>query len=56
MCGVMYLSLREAEGRGELRLPPDGDVTAVVELLLQLQPLVVGVHHAVLVFGAGFTV
>ena len=32
--------------------PPDGDVAAVVELLLQLQPLVVGVDDAVLVLGS----
>ena len=46
------LSLGEADVVGELGLAPDGDVAAVVELLLQLQPLVVGVDDAVLVLGA----
>ncbi len=49
---VTYLSLRQIERLCQLRLPPDGDVPAVVELLLQLQPLVVAVHHAILVLGA----
>ncbi len=49
-CLTSYLSLRQAERRGELRLPPDGDVFAVVKLFLQLQPLVVGVNHPVFVF------
>ena len=40
----------QAEGLCELGLPPDGDVAAVVELLLQLQSLVVAVHDPVLVF------
>lgn len=47
---MVYLSLWQAESRGELGLPPDGDVFAVVKLLLQLQALVVCVNHAVLVF------
>ena len=44
-----HLSLWEADSVSELSFSPDGDVPAVVELLLQLQPLVVGVHHPVLV-------
>ena len=47
---LQYLSFCEIQCLGELCLPPDGDVPAVVELLLQLQPLVVAVHHPVLVF------
>lgn len=53
---VAYLSLRQTERRGELRLPPDGDVFAVVELLLQLQALVVRVDHPVLVFSSCFSI
>ena len=45
-----HLSLREPDHVGQLCLPPDGDITAVVELLLQLQSLVVAVHDPVLVF------
>ena len=45
-----HLSLREPDHVGQLSLPPDGDVAAVVELLLQLQSLVVAVHDPVLVF------
>ena len=37
---------QKSENSGQ---PPDGDVAAVVELLLQLQPLAVGVHNPVLV-------
>lgn len=48
-----HLPLREPQARGQLRLPPDGDVSAVVKLLLQLQSLVVAVDDAVLVLGAG---
>ena len=51
VCVFVYLSFRKAESCGQLSLPPDGDVSAVVELLLQLQPLVVCVHHTVLVLG-----
>lgn len=51
-----YLALRQAEGRGELRLPPDGDVFAVVKLFLQLQTLVVGVNHPVLVFSPSLSI
>ena len=47
----IHLPFWQAEGLCELGLPPDGDVAAVVELLLQLQPLVVAVHHSVLVLG-----
>ena len=47
----IHLPFWQAEGLCELGLPPDGDVAAVVELLLQLQPLVVAVHHAILVLG-----
>ena len=52
---VSHLSLREPHVVCQLRLPPDCDVPAVVELLLQLEPLVVAVHHPVLVLGAGAT-
>ena len=48
-----HLSLRQPDHVGELRLPPDGDVAAVVELLLQLQSLVVAVDDPVLVFCPG---
>lgn len=49
---AVYLSLWQAQRCGELRLPTDGDVFAVVELLLQLQPLVVRVHDPVLILGS----
>ena len=45
-----HLSLRQPDHVGQLGLPPDGDIAAVVELLLQLQSLVVAVHDPVLVF------
>ena len=48
-----HLSLRQPDHVGQLRLPPDGDVAAVVELLLQLQSLVVAVDDPVLVFCPG---
>ena len=48
-----HLSLRESDHIGQLSLPPDGDIAAVVELLLQLQSLVVAVHYPVLVFCSG---
>ena len=47
--GSTHLSLRQTDHVGQLGLPPDGDVAAVVELLLQLQPLVVAVDDPVLV-------
>ena len=47
-----HLSLRQPDHVSQLRFPPDGDIAAVVELLLQFQPLVVGVDDAVLVLGA----
>ena len=47
--GSTHLSLRQTDHVGQLGLPPDSDVAAVVELLLQLQPLVVGVDNPVLV-------
>ena len=47
-----HLSLGEADVVGEFGLAPDGYVAAVVELLLQLQPLVVGIDDAILVLGA----
>ena len=46
---VSHLSLREANPVCELSFSPDGDVPAVVELLLQLQSLVVGVDNPVFV-------
>lgn len=48
----VYLSLWQTERRGKLRLPSDGDVFAVVKLLLELEPLVVGVNHSVFVFSS----
>ena len=50
-----HLSLGQPDHVGQLRLPPDGDIAAVVELLLQLQSLVVAVHHTVLVLSASST-
>lgn len=50
---LSHLSLRQGQRRRQLALPPHGDVVVVLELLLQLQPLLVRVHHPVLVFGAG---
>ena len=60
-----HLPLSQVESLGQFSFPPDrllrlirfqffyrlpdGDVPAVVELLLQLEPLVVGVDHPVLV-------
>lgn len=48
---VTCLSLREPQVGCQLRFASDSDVAAVVELLLQLQPLMVAIHHAVLVLG-----
>jgi hypothetical protein len=50
-----YLSFRQAQVGRELCLPPDGDVPVEVKLLLQLQTLVVGIHHPVLFLGSRFT-
>lgn len=50
----LYLSLREAERHRQLALPPHCDILVVLKLLLQLQPLVIRVHHPVLVLGACF--
>lgn len=47
---MAHLSLREPQVRRQLSFPSDRDVPTVVELLLQLQPLMVAVHHPVLVF------
>lgn len=47
-----HLSLREPQVGGQLGLASDRDVATVVELLLKLQPLMVAVHDAVLVFRA----
>lgn len=49
-CTSSHLSLREAEGQRQFWFPPHGDVAVILKLLLQLQPLVVRVHHPVLVF------
>lgn len=49
-----HLSLREAQRHRQLRLPAHGDVAIALKLLLQLQPLLVGVHHPVLVLCASF--
>lgn len=49
------LALGEAKGSRQLCFAPDGDVAVGEgELLFQLDPLVVGVDDAVLVFRAGF--
>ena len=48
-----HLSLRQPDHVSQLRFPPDGDIAAVVELLLQLQSLVVAVDDPVLVFCPG---
>lgn len=45
----LHLPLRQAEIAGQLRFPPYRYVAAVVELLLELDPLVVGVDDSVLV-------
>lgn len=47
-----HLSLRQAQCHRQLRLPAHGDVAVALKLLLQLQPLFVGVHHPVLVLRA----
>jgi len=47
------LPFSEPKGSGQLGFAADGDVAAVVKLLLQLQALVVRVHHPVLVFRPG---
>lgn len=49
---LSHLPLGESQRQRQLALPPQGDVVVVLELLLQLQPLLVSVHHPVLVFGA----
>lgn len=48
----LHLPLGQLQVLGQLGLPADRDVARVVELLLQLEPLLVGVHHPVLVFRA----
>ena len=45
-----YLSLWECQCLRELCLPPDSDVSAVMELFLQLQSLMITVNNAILVF------
>lgn len=47
-----HLSLWEAQWHRQLGLPPHGDVAVVLKLLLQLQALLVSVHHPVLVLSA----
>lgn len=49
-----HLSLWEAQRHWQLCLPAHGDVAVALELPLQLQPLLVGVHHPVLVLSASF--
>lgn len=49
-----YLTFGETEYAGQLGFTADGDVAAVVELLLQLEPLVVGVDNPVFVLGSRF--
>lgn len=44
-----HLPFSEPQGSSQLGLTADGDVAAVVKFLLQLQALVVCVHHPVLV-------
>lgn len=48
---MTHLPLREPQVGCQLGLASDGDVSTVVELLLELQPLMVAVHHPVLVLG-----
>ena len=48
------LPLGEPKCGSQLTFPPDGDVSTKVKLLLQLQPLMVCVHHPVFVFCPGF--
>lgn len=50
----LYLSLREAESHRQLALPPHCDIFVVLKLFLQFQPLMIRVHHPVLVLGARF--
>ena len=44
-----YLSLGKSNTIGQFGFPSDGDVSAVVELLLKLQTLVIAIHDPVLV-------
>lgn len=48
-----HLSLGQTQSHRQLRLPPHGDVAVALKLSLQLQALLVTVHHPVFVLGAG---
>lgn len=50
----LYLSLWEAQCHRQLTLSPHCDISVVLKLLLQLQTLVVCVHHPVLFLSASF--
>jgi hypothetical protein len=49
-----YLSFREPQVQRQLSFPSDRDVPTIVELLLQLKPLMVAVNDAVFIFRPGF--
>ncbi len=51
---LSYLSLWKRQLLRQLWLPLDCNVACKVELFLQLHPLHLSVHHAVLVFGSRF--
>ncbi len=48
----LYLSLGKTHAVCQLCFPTNRDVSAIMELLLQLEPLVVAVYHSVLVFSS----
>lgn len=50
-----YLSFRQTQVDSQFGFPPDGDVSVEVKLLLQLQPLMVCVHHPVFLLRSCFT-
>lgn len=50
-----YLSFRQPEVDSQFRLPPDGDVSVEMKLLLQLQPLMVCVNYPVFLLRSCFT-
>lgn len=51
----LHLAFGKAQVGRQLGFPPDGYVTAVVELLFEFHTLMVAVHHAVLVFRSRLT-
>ncbi len=50
-----YLSFRQTEVNSQFRLPPDGDVSVEMKLLLQLQSLMVCVNYPVFLLRSCFT-